>query len=110
MNEGDHHRHPQRHSCRLSEPCPAPKPRHNLYLDDELTASLEALAAKPGTTKAAIIVGGAASYLDKRGADDLDASVANRLDRLGGQLDRIERDLQIVVRKPGALRPLSAHW
>ncbi|MFY8093811.1 MAG: IS66 family transposase [Niveispirillum sp.] len=31
------------------------KPRHHLYLDDELSAQLEALAAKPGTTKSAIV-------------------------------------------------------
>src|SRR5579859_1962002 len=73
------------------------KPRHHLYLDDELTDRLEALAAKPGSSKSAIVADALRSYLDRRGARELDDLLKVRLDRQGSQLNRLERDQQIVM-------------
>jgi len=73
------------------------KPRHHLYLDDELTERLEALAAKPGSSKSAIVADALRSYLDRRGAGELDDLLKVRLDRQRSQLDRLERDQQIVM-------------
>lgn len=76
---------------------PSSKPRHNLHLDEDLTRRLMALAAKPGMSKAGIIAAALRSYFDKEGADVLDHLLQTRLNRLSGQLDRLERDQRIVV-------------
>ena len=73
------------------------KPRHHLYLDDELTARLETLAAKPGTSKSAIVADALRAYIARRGAKELDDVFKVRLDRMTGRLGRIERDVQIVM-------------
>ena len=58
---------------------------------------LLALAAKPGMSKAGIISAALRSYLDKEGAGVLDDLLQTRMNRLSGQLDRLERDQRIVV-------------
>ncbi|MEW5424034.1 CopG family transcriptional regulator [Amorphus sp. 3PC139-8] len=73
------------------------KPRHHLYLDDELTEQLEALAAKPGSSKSAIVSDALRSFLARRGANEVDDRLRVRLDRLSRQLNRIERDQQILL-------------
>ena len=73
------------------------KPRHHLYLDDELTAKLDALASKPGTSKSAIVADALRAYLARRGAKELDDLLKVRLDRLTTQLGRMERDIQILL-------------
>lgn len=76
---------------------PSSKPRHNLHLDEDLTRRLAAVASKPGMSKAGVISAALRSYLDKEGADILDHLLQTRLNRLSGQLDRLERDQRIVV-------------
>jgi predicted transcriptional regulator len=76
---------------------PSSKPRHNLHLDEDLTRRLMTLAAKPGMSKAGIISAALRSYLDKEGAGVLDDLLQTRMNRLSGQLDRLERDQRIVV-------------
>ena len=73
------------------------KPRHHLYLDDDLTERLEALAAKPGSSKSAIVADALRGYLARRGAKELDDLLKVRLDRLTGRLGRMERDIQILL-------------
>lgn len=73
------------------------KPRHHLYLDDSLSEQLEALAAKPGSSKSAIVAAALRAYLTHRGARELDDLLKVRLDRISRQLNRIERDQQIVL-------------
>ncbi|TWB48243.1 CopG family transcriptional regulator [Nitrospirillum viridazoti] len=73
------------------------KPRHHLYLDDDLTAQLDALAAKPGTSKSAIVADALRQYLGRRGARELDEALRIRLDRQSRQLERIERDVQVLL-------------
>jgi hypothetical protein len=66
-------------------------------LDEDLSRRLLALAAKPGMSKAAIIAAALRSYLDNEGAASLDQLLQQRLNRLSGQLDRLERDQRVVV-------------
>lgn len=66
--------------------------RHQLFLPRALSDRLEALAAKPGATKSSILALAVTAYLDRRGANELDERFARRLDRMSGQLARIERD------------------
>lgn len=73
------------------------KPRHHLYLDDALTDELEKLAAKPGASKSAIVSDALRAFLARRGAKELDDMLKVRLDRIGAELARIERDQQIVM-------------
>ena len=73
------------------------KPRHHVYLDDELTERLDALAAKPGSSKSSIVADALKAYLGRRAARELDDLLKVRLDRFGNQLGRIERDQQVVM-------------
>lgn len=73
------------------------KPRHHLYLDDDLTAQLDALAAQPGTSKSAIVADALRQYLGRQGARELDEALRIRLDRQSRQLERVERDLRVVL-------------
>ncbi|GLS33451.1 Ribbon-helix-helix protein, copG family [Mesorhizobium albiziae] len=73
------------------------KPRHHLYLDDDLTAQLEALAAKPGSSKSAIVADALRAWLARRGAREIDDVLKMRLDRFNAQLNRIERDNQVLL-------------
>jgi len=73
------------------------KPRHHLYLDDDLTAQLEVLAAKPGSSKSAIVADALRQYLARRGARDIDEALKIRLDRQSRQMDRLERDGQVLL-------------
>lgn len=73
------------------------KPRHHLYLDDELTEQLETLARKPGSSKSAIVADALRGYLARRGTGELDEMFRTRLDRMSRQLGRIERDQHIVL-------------
>jgi len=73
------------------------KPRHHLYLDDALTEQLEALAAKPGASKSAIVADALRAWLARRGAKELEDLLQVRLDRLSRQLGRIERDQQVLL-------------
>lgn len=73
------------------------KPRHHLYLDDELTEQLEALAAEPGSSKSAIVSDALRSYLARRGSKEVEDILKVRFDRFSAQLNRIERDQQVVL-------------
>lgn len=73
------------------------KVRHCLYFDEKVSAELEALTAKPGTSKSDIVNAALQAFIQNRGADQLDARLRPRLDRLSDHLGRIERDQQIVL-------------
>lgn len=83
-------------SCRASE-ADGMKPRHHLYLDEALTEQLEALAAKPGTSKSAIVSDALRAYLNRRASRELDDMLKIRLDRISNQLSRIERDDHVLL-------------
>lgn len=73
------------------------KPRHHLYLDEELTAQLDMLGSKPGTSKSAIIADALRAYLNRRATREVDDLLKSRLDRMSNQLGRIERDTHILL-------------
>jgi len=73
------------------------KPRHHLYLDEDLTEQLERLAREPGASKSAIVADALRAFLARRGARELDDLLKVRLDRTAKQLRRIERDQQILL-------------
>jgi predicted DNA-binding protein len=71
--------------------------RHQLFLPKELSERLEALAAKPGATKSAILVDALTAWLNRRAASELEDRFGIRLDRMTTALGRIERDLHILI-------------
>jgi len=75
----------------------AMKPRHHLYLDDDLTQQLERLGSKPGTSKSAIVSDALRDYLNRRATREVDDLLKTRLDRISTQLGRIERNGQVLL-------------
>jgi len=71
--------------------------RHQLFLDPDLSARLEALAAKPGVSKSTILADAVTAWLNRCGSQELDERFGLRLHRISDQLDRIERDGQVLL-------------
>ena len=73
------------------------KIRHQLFLPKPLSDRLEALAAKPGASKSAILVDALTAWLNRRGASELDDRFGLRLDRMSTALSRIEHDGHVML-------------
>jgi hypothetical protein len=73
------------------------KPRHHLYLDDELTAELEHLASKPGASKSAIVTAALRQYIRRGAADERDEAIRQRFDRLSRQVAKLTSDMELVL-------------
>lgn len=71
------------------------KDRLNIYFDPRLTNELETLAARRKVSKSAIVEAALASYLSPDGADQKEAAIVRRLDRLTRAIERLERDQTI---------------
>lgn len=71
--------------------------RHQLFLSEALTEKLEALAAKPGVSKSAILSDAVEAWLNRRGASELDDRFGLRLDRLTRAIDKVGRDGEILL-------------
>lgn len=73
------------------------KIRHQLFLPKPVSDRLEALAAKPGASKSAILADAVTAWLNRRGASELEEKFALRLDRLTKALGRLERDGHVLI-------------
>ncbi len=73
------------------------KVRHQLFLPRPLSDRLEALAAKPGATKSAILVDALTAWLNRRGASELEERFSIRLDRLTRAIGRVDRDTYVIL-------------
>jgi predicted DNA-binding protein len=73
------------------------KIRHQLFLGQALSERLEALAAKPGATKSAILADALEAWLNRRGTSELEDRFGLRLDRMSAALGRIERDGHVLL-------------
>ncbi|MBO9580148.1 MAG: CopG family transcriptional regulator [Sphingobium sp.] len=73
------------------------KVRHQLFLAKPLSDRLEALAAKPGASKSAILADAMTAWLNRRGTSELDDRFGLRLDRISTTLSRIERDEDVIL-------------
>ncbi len=71
--------------------------RHQLFLPEALSARLEALAAKPGVTKSAILADAVAAWLNRRAASELDERFATRLDRMTQAIGRVDRQSEVIL-------------
>jgi hypothetical protein len=71
--------------------------RHQLFLPKPVSDRLEALAAKPGASKSAILADAVTAWLNRRGASELEDRFGIRLDRLTAAIGRLERDGHIQL-------------
>src|SRR3546814_4407535 len=85
--------------CRASDMASArlPRIRHQLFLGEDLSARLEALAAKPGASKSAILADALTAWLNRQAASELENKFGQRLDRLSMALGRVERDGHVLL-------------
>jgi len=71
------------------------KDRLNVYFDPALSGELEALAARREVSKSQIVEAALAAFLSPDGADQREAAIVRRLDRLTRAVERLERDQSI---------------
>lgn len=71
------------------------KDRLNVYFDPSLTVELDALAARHKVSKSQIVEAALASYLSPDAADQREAAITRRLDRLTRAIERLERNQTI---------------
>ncbi len=69
--------------------------RYSVRLPTTMLKQLDDFAERRRVGRAAIVETALASYLSPDGADQLEAALARRLDRINRQLDRMERHLAI---------------
>ena len=67
------------------------------FLPKPVSDRLEALAAKPGASKSAILTDAVTAWLNRRGASELEDRFALRLDRITSAIGRLERDGHIQL-------------
>jgi hypothetical protein len=80
----------------------ATRTRLNLYFDPALIPQIEVLALRRSVTlrrnvsKSAIAEAAVMSYLSGDSADQLEAAMSRRLDKLGRQMDGLDEDLAVL--------------
>lgn len=71
--------------------------RYQLFLPKEVARRFEDLAAGPGASKSSILAAALTSFMNRRGASELEERFQIRLDRISRQLERIERNGHIEL-------------
>ncbi len=71
--------------------------RLNIFIEPDHAKRLYQLAAHKGVSKSAVIAAALSSFLSPDAADQREAAIGKRLDRLSRQFDRLERDQNILI-------------
>lgn len=71
--------------------------RLNLFIQPDHARRLAELSAMRGLSKSSIVAAALASFLSPDAADQREAAISRRLDRLSRQYERLERDQQILI-------------
>jgi len=71
--------------------------RLNIFVEPDHAKRLDQLAVNKGVSKSAVIAAALASFLSPDAADQREAAMGKRLDRLSRQFDRLERDQSILI-------------
>ena len=71
--------------------------RLNVFIEPEHAKRLAQLATHKGVSKSAVIAAALSSFFSPDAADQREAAVGKRLDRLSRQFDRLERDQNILI-------------
>lgn len=77
------------------------KARHQFYLPEDLSAELERLSSKPGSSKTAVLSDALRAWIDRRAGNELDERFGKRLDRMSREHERIQRRLDILAEALG---------
>jgi predicted transcriptional regulator len=73
------------------------KIRHQFYLSADLSAKLDALAARPGASKTSIMTDALKGWTERQARHELDTRFGPRLDRQSRISERIERKLEMAT-------------
>lgn len=73
------------------------KYRQNLYIDHEVSEALDALAAKPGSTKSGIVNDALRAWLARRASKEIDDLFKGRLDRISRDIAKARRDIDVLL-------------
>lgn len=71
------------------------KARLNCYFDAALLKRLDEIATRKGLSKSTIVEAALASFLSPDAADQREAAISRRLDKMTRAIDRLERDVSI---------------
>jgi hypothetical protein len=71
------------------------KGRLNCYFDAALLKRLDDLSARKGLSKSTIVEAALASFLSPDAADQREAAITRRLDKMTRAIERLERDISI---------------
>ena len=71
--------------------------RLNIFIEPDHAKRLQQIAAHKGVSKSAVIAAALSSFLSPDAADQREAAIGKRLDRLSRQFDRLERDQNILI-------------
>ena len=71
--------------------------RLNIFIERDHARRLDELAAMKGLSKSSIIAAALSSFLSPDSGDQREAAIAKRLDRLSRQIDKLERDQNILI-------------
>ncbi|CAP44967.1 CopG family transcriptional regulator [Bordetella petrii] len=71
--------------------------RLNLFIEPSHARRLDDLAAHRGVSKSSLVAAALASFLSPDGADQREAALARRLDKLSRQFDKLDRDQNILI-------------
>lgn len=74
-----------------------PAHRLNLFIHPDHARQLDLVAAKKGVSKSSIVAAALASWLSPDAADKREAATATRLDRMARQLERLQRDQNVLI-------------
>lgn len=74
-----------------------PKKRLSIYLEPDIDKVLADFAARRGKSRSMVAEAAVASFLSPDAAQQREAVIVKRLDRLDRRLDRLERDLAIAI-------------
>ncbi len=77
------------------------KTRHQFYLPDDLSSSLEQHSSRPGTSKTAILTEAFKFWLERRAGPDVDKQFGLRLDHMSRGQERIHDRLDILAEALG---------
>lgn len=74
-----------------------PRIRHQFLLEPDLSEKLDRLCRSPGATKSEIVARAVEAFIERRGMSELDQRYARRLDRISNDLDRAQRDVEMIL-------------
>lgn len=73
------------------------KQRHQIYLADDLSAALNSLGGKSGSSKSAVVATAFRAWLGNRAGDALDDRFVVRIDRIGRVQERDGQKLDFIA-------------